>query len=213
MSYVVAPRSGGGKDPADGIRTDSPADVVGYYDEWDWRAYPCSYNCGWSGVVDLSDMTALRYVAFYANDIAELVLDAGAPGRVKWFEIDYNPNYEGDLDFSGWTALEMLMCGNTKAGARVDVTGCTALAMCACSCWNGSQIVGIDGLDTTPVTDCYAEGNGMSSDEVDHILVDLDANGQSDGYVYLMDNSPPGPAGLAAKTSLEGKGWSVDVDS
>jgi hypothetical protein len=58
MSYVIIPS--GGKDPADGIRTSAPAAVTGYYDEWDWRSYPCNYNCGWSGIVDLTDMTALE---------------------------------------------------------------------------------------------------------------------------------------------------------
>ena len=211
MSYVVTP--GDGKNPADGIRTAAPAVVVGYYDEFNWRAYPSNYDCGWSGLVDLSDMTALEYVNFYGNDIVELLLDDGAPDRVKWFELDYNPNYAVDLDFSGWTALQTLMCGDTKDGARIDVTGCTALGDCYCSTWGDSQIVGIDGLDTTPATSCYAEGNGMSQAEVDNILADLDANGQSDGYVGLMSNSPPGAAGLAAKASLEGKGWYVEVDS
>jgi hypothetical protein len=152
-------------------------------------------------------------VNFYGNDVTEVLLDDGAPSRVKWFEIDYNPNYEGDLDFSGWTVLEMLMCGNTHGGVRLDVTGCVALNLCACSTWNGNQILGIDGLDTTPATGCYVEGNGLSSDEVDNILVDLDAGGQTDGSVYVNNNSPPGPAGLAAKTSLEGKGWWVEADS
>lgn len=54
-------------------------------------------------------------------------------------------------------------------------------------------------------------GCALSQTSVDNILVSLDIAGQSNGIVNFAagSSSAPGPAGLAAKASLEGKGWSV----
>lgn len=51
----------------------------------------------------------------------------------------------------------------------------------------------------------------LTQTSVDHILTTLDGFGNINGYCELADgtNAAPGPAGLAAKTSLEGKGWYV----
>jgi hypothetical protein len=51
----------------------------------------------------------------------------------------------------------------------------------------------------------------LDQTSVDNILVSLDTAGQNNGNVDISGgtSSPPGPAGLAAKASLEGKGWTV----
>jgi hypothetical protein len=50
----------------------------------------------------------------------------------------------------------------------------------------------------------------LDQTSVDNILVSLDTSGIVNCYVYLLGPSAaPGPSGLAAKTSLEGKGWTV----
>jgi hypothetical protein len=51
----------------------------------------------------------------------------------------------------------------------------------------------------------------LDQTSVDNILVSLDTAGQIDGIVGVQggSNSPPGAAGMAAKASLEGKGWTV----
>ncbi len=51
----------------------------------------------------------------------------------------------------------------------------------------------------------------LTEQSVDNILVSLDEAGQEDGTVGIDGgtNAPPGTAGLAAKASLEGKGWTV----
>lgn len=51
----------------------------------------------------------------------------------------------------------------------------------------------------------------LSQQSVDNILVSLDVAGQSNGIVNVDGGSSasPGAAGLAAKSSLEGKGWTV----
>lgn len=54
-------------------------------------------------------------------------------------------------------------------------------------------------------------GCALSQQSVDNILVSLDTAGQSNGIVSIDGgtSSAPGAAGLSAKASLEGKGWTV----
>jgi hypothetical protein len=56
---------------------------------------------------------------------------------------------------------------------------------------------------------------GLTRTSVDNILISLDTAGQSNGIVNLDGgtSSSPGPAGLAAKASLEAKGWTVTVNA
>ena len=55
----------------------------------------------------------------------------------------------------------------------------------------------------------------LSQQSVDNILVSLDTSGKTDGSVNINGgtSSPPGEAGLAAKASLESKGWTVLVNA
>lgn len=88
-------------------------------------------------------------------------------------------------------------------------TGLTAIGLDN----NDLQVVDIENLpalDTLTIT-----GNQLTSAAVDDILVTLDANGVINGSVDLSGQSPsaaPGAAGIAAKASLEGKGWVVTTD-
>jgi hypothetical protein len=72
-------------------------------------------------------------------------------------------------------------------------------------------------FDSCTATDLtYAWQNcALDQTSVDNILVSLDAAGESNGTVDISGgtSSPPGVAGLSAKTSLEGKGWEVLVNS
>lgn len=72
-------------------------------------------------------------------------------------------------------------------------------------------------FDTCTATDFqYAwENCALDQASVDNILVSLDTAGQFDGIVHINGgtSSPPGAAGLAAKASLESKGWTVYVNA
>jgi len=54
---------------------------------------------------------------------------------------------------------------------------------------------------------------GLTQGECDNILCHLDAKGITGGTLDLTGNSIPSATGLACKTNLEGKGWTVSVDS
>jgi hypothetical protein len=51
----------------------------------------------------------------------------------------------------------------------------------------------------------------LSQQSVDNILVSIDTAGQSSGILEIDGgtSAAPGAAGLSAKLSLEGKGWTV----
>jgi hypothetical protein len=57
-------------------------------------------------------------------------------------------------------------------------------------------------------------GNDLTEASVDHVLITLDNNGLSNGYVLIIGgtNSAPSVLGSAAEASLILKGWSVAVN-
>jgi hypothetical protein len=57
-------------------------------------------------------------------------------------------------------------------------------------------------------------GCALNQTSVDNILVSLDTAGQSDGTVDISGGTSAAPSatGLAAKASLEGKGWTVTTN-
>jgi hypothetical protein len=59
----------------------------------------------------------------------------------------------------------------------------------------------------------FLSHNNLSSNEVDRVLQQLDANGREGGTADLTFNRPPSTTGLVHKTNLETKGWVVKVDS
>jgi hypothetical protein len=77
------------------------------------------------------------------------------------------------------------------------------------------QICGISVLDISNnplIILLAADANSLPEAQVDDVLIKLDAAGLSDGEVILTNNAPPGAPGLAAKASLQAKGWNVDTD-
>jgi hypothetical protein len=93
------------------------------------------------------------------------------------------------LDFTGITTITRLY--NIDAGlVHINITGCVNL-----------EEVEID-------------GNALTEASVDHVLITLDDNGLTGGYVDVSGgtNSVPSVAGAAAEASLILKGWTVNVN-
>lgn len=72
----------------------------------------------------------------------------------------------------------------------------------------------LNGCPCTNLVNAFV-GCSLSEQSVDNILVSLDSAGESNGTVDITGgfNSAPSSTGLAAKTSLEGRGWTVNVES
>jgi hypothetical protein len=68
-------------------------------------------------------------------------------------------------------------------------------------------------FDSCSATSFFSAWNNCALDQtsVDNILVSLDTAGQSNGTVSIDGgtSAAPGTAGLAAKASLQGKGWTI----
>jgi hypothetical protein len=93
----------------------------------------------------------------------------------------------------------------------LDLTGLSSIDELyhCCSVLTHINITGCSNLLDVDLPD-----NALTEASIDHVLISLDNYGLSNGFVYLAGgtNSIPSAAGLAAKTSLEGKGWYVDVN-
>ena len=182
------------------------------------------FNADWNGLqsVNLSGLTNLLYVDISDNDIPgtgtssltsvnlsgstaleELRLDdsdfsAGVPDlsgltSLVWFDMD-QCNISGSLDLQGLSSLE-----GFDLNSNIGITNVTI---------SSSQPLG-DGFEV------LLNNNDLTQTAVDDILVALAANSINNGYVQLDGgtNAAPGATGLAAITTLTGKGWSYDVNS
>ena len=63
--------------------------------------------------------------------------------------------------------------------------------------------------------DYYFNNNALSEETVDNILIAFDNSGIENKTIFLdgVTNSVPSASGLIAKSNLEGKGWTVNVNS
>jgi hypothetical protein len=78
---------------------------------------------------------------------------------------------------------------------------------------NGYSNIDLTGCPALNYLDLRQPGVNLPQATVDDILVKLAGFGVSNGGLVLTNNTPPSATGLAAKTTLEGRGWSVLVDS
>jgi hypothetical protein len=134
------------------------------------------------------------------------------PSQIQDFEIGFGP---GDsIAISNLQKLEGIdeWDGDSMGFTSLDFTGITTITEIY-NGYTGLQHINITGCIN--LNDISLEDNDLTQASVDHILITLDENGLTGGSVYLSDgtNAIPSAAGLAAKLSLEGKGWDVYVNS
>lgn len=129
---------------------------------------------------------------------------------------------------SGLTSFPLLnvSSGVDFSGAWQSCSGLTAFpalnmasgAFFAFSWYNCSSLVSFPAnrFDTSSAN-YFAftwKGCALNQTSVDNILISLDTAGQTNGVVDIDGgtSSTPGPLGLAAKASLQGKGWTVSTN-
>lgn len=81
---------------------------------------------------------------------------------------------------------------------------------------NGLEAFDISQLDIFTLTILALDGNSLPQLDIDAILQALDTQGNTNGTLWLNNqtpNMPPSLAGAVAQGSLESKGWTVVVDS
>lgn len=114
-------------------------------------------------------------------------------------------------NIGGLTALNLFVADNTALTAIPDIALCASLSTFGadlCPITSMAGTVFPNSLDTFEAFDC-----GMSSALVDQILVALATATANNGYAGLTGNTAPGASGVAAKATLEARGWTVDVDA
>jgi len=125
-----------------------------------------------------------------SGDISGLLL----PDSLNYFNVR-STSISGDI--SKWTippSMEFLYCHESSV-----------------SYGSSGAFANTDLADDFAVT---LQDNGLSQTQVDNVLIDLDASGAIDGIVNVSGtNAAPSAAGLAAKTSLEAKDWTVTVST
>jgi len=111
------------------------------------------------------------------------------------YQLEGIEEWDGDnmefnsLDFTGITTMTQLYNANTGL-QHINITGCVNL------------------------NDIEIDNNALTQASVDHVLITLDDNGLTGGFVYVSGgtNSVPSVAGAAAEASLILKGWTVNVN-
>jgi len=117
------------------------------------------------------------------------------------------------LDASGCAALVTVSAYTCGIMASADVSSCPLLSRVDLSDNNGLAALSVGGCPF--LVTVVASGCGLPESEVDGVLAALDAAGASNGTVDLSlgTNAIPSAAGLTSKANLEGKGWTVTVNS
>lgn len=180
-----------------------------------------SFNADWNGLasVNLSNMSNLLYVDISDCDIpgtstpSLTSVNLSGSTNIVELRLDDSNFSAGIPNLSGLTSLQLLDLDQCDISGVLDLSGFASLV--------DIDVNGNDGLtsvvisDTQPIIDFNASGCALTETAVDDILVVLSNNGQSNGYADLSSgtNAIPSATGLAAKTVLEGNGWTIDVNS
>ena len=139
------------------------------------------------------------------------------------------------VNLSGCTALTTLRLNDSEfSGGIPSLTGLTSLSTVNFGRVNSPSIIDMSGVvnledadffqntnltsliiaDTQPILYLGVRNCALTETAVDDILVILSNNGVSNGEVTLDGgtSATPSATGLAAKTVLEGNGWTVSVN-
>ena len=153
-------------------------------------------------------------------------------------KVDFSESSLTSVNLSGCTALQTLRLDDSDFSAGIPslagLTSLTNLDLDQCSISGSIDLSGLpvlEGFDfngnigitnvtissSQPLGDGYQillYNNALTQTAVDNILVALAANSINNGYADLSGgtNAAPGSAGLAALTTLDGKGWSYNVN-
>jgi hypothetical protein len=133
------------------------------------------------------------------------------PSQIQDFEIGFGPGQA--VAISNLQKLEGIdeWDGDDMAFTSLDFTGITTMTQIF-NVGTGLQHINITGC--VNLDDVDLNNNALTEASVDHILITLDDNGLTDGFLYLDGgtNATPSATGLAAATNLVGKGWSVSYN-
>jgi hypothetical protein len=195
----------------------SVTSVTGLQNLTNLQNFNADYNSLQS--VNLSGLTSLLYVDISDNNIpggaTKSLTSVNLSGCTDLLELrlDDSDFSAGIPSLAGLTSLTLIDFDQCSISGVVDLTGLPVLADLDFNSNTALTSIIID--DAQPIIDFDANNCALTETAVDDILVVLSNNSQSNGYVSLDGgtNAVPSATGLTAKTTLEGNGWTVDVNS
>jgi Leucine-rich repeat (LRR) protein len=168
--------------------------------------------------VNLSGLTSLLYVDISDNNIpggsTNSLTSVNLSGCTDLLELrlDDSDFSAGIPSLAGLTSLVLIDFDQCSISGVVDLSGLPALGELDFS--GNAALTSIIIADTQPIFDFNGNNCALTETAVDDILVILSNNGVSNGEVTLDGgtSATPSATGLAAKTVLEGNGWTVSVN-
>lgn len=165
-----------------------------------------------TGVLDLSLFDNLASFRIGINSLTNIIMPVTVVPINEWvysnitfdFDLSINTNLGGSLFLSDSTLSTLTLPSSSNVFSNFAVYNCPNIGY-------------IDLTTLTSVNDnCFFTlyNNNWSAAIVDQVLVDLDSTGwtATTASITLTGNTTPTATGLAAKTSLQGKGWIVITD-
>jgi len=180
--------------------------------------------------IDLSNQSDLTRLYAFNDGLTALVTSACTLLERLYA---YNCDSLTSLDLSSNTALTDVQVNGCALLASINVSNlsnvgefygheCPSLTSFDATDMSSLYYLNLDdcsslaSLDLTgvPVHTVYARNGNLNQTAVDNVLCALDTTGETGSYyVNLVGNAIPGSTGLTCKTSLEGKGWTVLVQT
>lgn len=148
---------------------------------------------------------------FGDQNIHTVYLCVNNPSQIQDFELGFGPGTTTSVNNAyKLNGIEEWDSDNMQIGS-LDLSGLTSLVQLFHCC---SMLAFVNITDCVKLTTVDLRDTGLSTNIIDHVLITLDNNGLSNGFVDVSGGvmGPPSPAGVAAALSLTGKGWTVNTN-
>jgi len=179
-----------------------------------------NFNADYNGLqsVNLSGLTNLILVDISDNDIpggsTNSLTSVNLSGctALQELRLDDSEFSGGIPSLAGLTSLSTVQFGRVNSPSIIDMSGVVNLA--DADFFQNTNLTSLIIADTQPIFYLGVRNCALTETAVDDILVILSNNGVSNGEVTLDGgtSATPSATGLAAKTVLEGNGWTVSVN-
>ena len=159
------------------------------------------------GIVDISDCDVPGTTT---NSLTSVNLSGCT--ALTTLRLDDSEFSGGIPSLTGLTSLSTVNFGRVNSPSIIDMSGVVNLA--DADFFQNTNLTSLIIADTQPISYLGVRNCALTETAVDDILVTLSNNGVSNGEVTLDGgtSATPSATGLAAKTVLEGNGWTVSVN-
>ena len=161
----------------------------------------------------ISGLASLKYIFFGDSNVSGDVANLAGLTNLETIYL-YNTSVTGDMSSlsTATLLLNLFLQGSDVSGDIADLSTLISLTNLRLENTNvDTYTQGV--LPDWDACSIYIYNLGLSQQEVDDFLGDLDTSSTASTKTIRIDgsNSAPSAAGLASKASLEGKGWTVTV--